>query len=419
MTALLVLILTLSVRPADAQLTTAESVRISFRNAAGPPRPVRLENVVVTCVSAGFKHFFVQDKTGGVQVRVPENLWPKNLVVGDVVSVTGVADNNLFRAVTAAKVERAGRQEKLKPAVFDLTPTHANVLDGMLVATRGTVRNKQVIDGLTTLTLSRPGGEVKVVFAGGLPPDIAVGATIDVQGVCATDFGRDRRVQVPTRIVVSDSTPPVLNAAAPPSLFDTKPVALKTVTELAAYLGERRHLVRLTGVLTARAGGKVFVQDAKGGVPVVLVAGQTSLTHGTLVDVVGAPAKIDGMYGLENSQIRQSADGTPVPPVAPVAVPLGDLAGDAYLARLVRVEGTVIDVSFSLGRMRLSVFDRGQFAEAFLDAPRASDGVVPGSRVALVGVCDADGAGGVVLRLRADDDVELLRGPPFWTGDRV
>ena len=44
---------------------------------------------------------------------------------------------------------------------------------------------------------------------------------------------------------------------------------------------------------------------------------------------------------------------------------------------------------------------------------------MPGSRVALVGVCDADAAGGVVLRLRADDDMELLRGPPFWTGDRV
>src|SRR5215207_9855976 len=101
MAALLVLILTLPVRPADAQLTTAESVRISFRNAAGPPRPVRLDDAVVTCVSAGFNKFFVQDKTGGVQVRVPENLWPKNLVVGDVVSVTGVADDNLFRAVTA------------------------------------------------------------------------------------------------------------------------------------------------------------------------------------------------------------------------------------------------------------------------------------------------------------------------------
>ena len=419
MTALLVSLLTLASRPADAPLTSVAEVRGYFRHdASTPSRAVRLRDVVVTYRSAEFSFIYVQDKAQGVQVRVPAGQWPNWVAVGDVVHVTGEThDGDLVHAVRGTKVEAAGRREKPEPAPFDMSRARAEWLDGRFVMVRGKVRNRQVVGGVTNVVLIRDGHEVTAVYSGrALPAGVSAGALVVVNGVCATEYTRNRGAEKPARILVADAGAIDVHAAGPPSAFGSALVTAAGVRELGSLSGEGRDLVRVTGVLTGRLGAKVFVQDASGAVAVNLADGQTAPEPGKLVDVVGTPATIGGGYGLGDGEIR--AAGGPSPPVAPLAVPPEQLADEAFRARLVRVEGTVLDVSFTANRLRLTVFGRGHFAEAFLESPGSLGGVVPGSRVTLTGVCDTDRAGGAVIVLRTADDVRVTGGPPFWTAER-
>lgn len=181
--------------------------------------------------------------------------------------------------------------------------------------------------------------------------------------------------------------------------------------------------VNVTGTVTLTS-PHVYVQDATGGAEVLFMH-ETSLKLGDEVEVTGE-AHLDGLSLLiENASERSIAGVVPVPALS--ITPLQAAIG-RYDGMFVELEGRLESRSPSgdpIVRLDLTGGQQEFYAisNSRETALRFSQ-LEAGSMLRMRGICrigaaDTDNRVPFALVVRSPDDLEVLSGPPWWTGEHL
>lgn len=179
--------------------------------------------------------------------------------------------------------------------------------------------------------------------------------------------------------------------------------------------------VTLRGVVTLAS--PVYVQDATGGVAVEMKR-PIPLNLGDEVQLSGIAINTGLSPRILVDKVRLLWDRTQL---APFSITSTQAASGAFASSLVGIQGTLKSKEMSSdGVVRLYMEDAAQSFVAILRGDLSSqrlNSIEPGSLVRVRGICDftnaAQNGGSFAILLRSMDDVEVLSGPPWWSGKRV
>ena len=180
--------------------------------------------------------------------------------------------------------------------------------------------------------------------------------------------------------------------------------------------------VTFRGVVTLVS--PLYVQDATGGMAVKL-ENPTPLNLGDEVQVEGTPIIRSFSSFVDATNTRFLWNQTPI---SPISVTATQAATGAFNSSLVELHGVLISKAENQdGTTVLDMSDSSQTFRAILPGGLLTRQVAnwtPGSQVGISGIClstpgvEPIGTAFTVL-LRSADDVEVLTGPPWWTGKQM
>jgi signal transduction histidine kinase len=251
-----------------------------------------------------------------------------------------------------------------------------------------------------------------------------VDARIRARGVLTLTVLDAPLLLVPSRIHLD------VEEEAPKDPFELPPTSIADLVSRSLEESSL-HRVRLSGEVTYQEGRSFLMQDDSGGVRVQTLS-DSKVKPGEAVEVVGFPAMNGGIPTLTEALVRYRN----------VTQRSGTKELDLNEAVSVRQIGTLIHVSANvLSQKTAGAFQVLELQEQqrVFEATLANElghlpTIAPGSRLALVGVCDYEtiappaagrtgieksSAGPLNIRLRSPVDVSVLSGPPWWTWKRT
>ncbi|HEV2709743.1 MAG TPA: ATP-binding protein [Edaphobacter sp.] len=176
--------------------------------------------------------------------------------------------------------------------------------------------------------------------------------------------------------------------------------------------------VRIRGVVTLTS-PQLYVQDATGGIEVTM-ASPASLNLGDEVEITGRPVQHGYWASFDGTAVRLLWDRTLV---VPLSISGAQAAGGYFNASLVEMRGRLYAKSKdSHGVVTLQLEDDSQTFMATAGeglSTRAYDSWKPGSRLRVSGICVLNDGSPFTLLMRSLDDVEVLSGPPWWSGRQL
>ena len=196
---------------------------------------------------------------------------------------------------------------------------------------------------------------------------------------------------------------------------------LVSIEELrtATWLGRP---MRIRGVVTLT--DPLYVQDSMGGIPVETEK-PLSLNLGDEIEVTGTQMSSGYATKFLASTVRLLWDRTLV---APLSISTTQAASGAFNSSLVEVRGYLRSISKDTnGTITLNIDDEAQFFTVLLNnsaLQHAYNNWQPGSWLRVHGVCVIDAPfvprhSAFVILTRSPEDVEVLAGPPWWSGERI
>lgn len=222
--------------------------------------------------------------------------------------------------------------------------------------------------------------------------------------------------QVPTAEI---HRPISLETFGPDSLLDS--AELVSVVNLRSQVWNTEP-VRIVGVITSA--DPLYLQDPTGGVRLQETRG-VSFRPGDEVEMLGRPALNGALLQFQATAGRFTSDRVAM---VPLSVTATQAATGRYDGALIEVNGTVRGSRTSLdGGTTLLLEDDGQRFTARLPYDVFHGGTSElerDSRVQVRGVCSMDRSdelhrGAFVLYTTSSNNVMLLEGPPWWTGERL
>lgn len=197
-----------------------------------------------------------------------------------------------------------------------------------------------------------------------------------------------------------------------------EPMPVGKVTSIASAKASATSTeeVVFRGVVTLTS--PLYIQDETGGVE-VRAPHAPELNLGDEVQVEGAIMPDGASAYLQANSLRVLGERTPV---SPIAVTSSQAADGSFDGRLVQLSGTLRAKSTDGDAITLRLADA---EETFLAvehgvlSPGPVDAWTPGSQLRVRGICrvghgkEQSGAAFTIL-VRATDDVDVLRGPPWW-----
>jgi signal transduction histidine kinase/CheY-like chemotaxis protein len=407
-----------------AELGTVRQVHGLSVHEALKRYPVRLRGVV-TYFDPSWGMLFVQDATGGIFMNAfAERGLPFR--AGRDIEVAGVTGAGDFApTVTQFRARLLPSWSDLpKPASSSLDDLFTGRLDGEWVEASGVVRSVEETNGHTILQIVSGVHEMQVTI-----PSNSGGAAgwidskVRIRGVCGAIFNTRRQL---TGINLFAPSPEYVEVTEP-GPADPFRLPLSAIDSLRQFVPERSpdHRVRIRGTAIMQGSNGLYVQDDTGGVLLAAVGAQR-IAPGEIVEAVGFPEPGSLTTVLSETILRLRGYGG-----SPTATPI--IAEQArrdgrYDGQLVRMEGTVVDrISNAEGSSVVlqsgSAHFSAQLAARFGDLSWLQQG----SLTRITGVCEiaeAENSQASVyaphtfrLLLRAPSDVELLREPPWWTGE--
>lgn len=416
-------------RPARAEgpvaLSTVRQVKSLRPAQAAEQRPLRLRGVVTLSLPIA-SGVLLQDETGAIFVHHGE-FGREGPAPGTRVEVEGVSEPGEYAPIVAGARLRLLGPGGLPPPVSvvglrSLPPERENAYTEV----RGVVQDvRRTSADLVRILIATHEGVAAVQMEGAAGADAELSRLLDAEVLCrgvvnAVHSGRQLvGVQVLTRLRELSILRRAPDAAAAPS----RPLA-----DLRAFGWEVGDLHRVQTLATVTAvfhGGRLYVAD---GVHAAAVRAEADLRP-----AVGSRVRVSGFLApgrrllLQHSVVREDGRGELSPPVP---VQTGEALGGSRDAMLVRMEGRLLGTTVRPGRTSLTMSAGGQSFLAELETPRppeALTGLRAGSLLALVGICEVDWdtswepatARAFRLRLRAADDVTVLRPASWWTSQRV
>ncbi len=406
---------------ARGQLRTALELRSLPPEEAEEGVPVDLHGVVVF-VDAPSTVFF-QDETAGAFFRLEGRDSP---APGDEVRVRGVSQRGLY----LPGIERTEFEILGHPGLPEGIPAgFEDLLSGRYhyqrVSVEGIVRTiapDEETSSLLRLDLGSRVVAVRVEATPELAPGL-VDARVRVAGLAAGELNHRRQLVEPyLRCSGWDDLETLVPPRRPGDVPEVSPEEILNF----AVGGAMRHRVRLGGaVLASFEGGEVFLRSEGSGVGVRLLESEPPPRAGDVVELLGFPEMDRFSAWLVDASLvsRQGAGEMP----DPLPVSLADLSKGLHDSDLVVLEADLADIHRSDHGGVLTLRDGGDAIRAELPAFPAD--LEAGSRVRAVGIAVVESARRsgeyraeperVVLRLRGEEDLAVLRTPSWWTPRRL
>jgi signal transduction histidine kinase len=297
---------------------------------------------------------------------------------------------------TPVLASRNGQWTELEGVIHAINPNGTMLLKGR----RGTV---SVWLGHTTRNLI----------------DHYVDSTLRLRGVLSLATPNDPVLLVPSRDFVEVKEP------APQDPFWGVFCDTTDINDAAVNAGWI-HRVKIKGVVTCNKGRSVFVQDARGGLRVELLAGSPMTKVGDAVEVSGFPEDDILSKTLTEGLLRATSSNMAVDPHK---LNLTKTNLPDYYNTLVSLEAKIIAQKFRGAEQVLDLQEGQRFCEAVLSTDFGRLPVFePGSRLKITGVLQRDDSSAgrkstdenelsapVNILLRGPLDVVVVRGAPWWT----
>jgi len=397
-------------------LTKARDIAAHFTPKGVPPAAVSLEATVTFQDPTGT--LFLEDETGATFITgSPSN--PK-LPRGERLRVSGVTHNGLFiGGIKNPRIERLGNNGTLPP--YEITPDElaSGKFHYRWVTLTGVGRSVRV-DGESsaTLRLIAAGKTIEVRFDE-VPRDSAalIDAELRVRGLAAGDLNDHRQLVQPYIRVGGLADVDVLKPP-PANPFTIAPTPLADLK----HSREAAHRVKIRGAALAQpmAGG-LFLRDEDRSVFVQTSA--TEVKPGDVVEALGFPEMGVFSAQLSDAECRVVGSEASPPPHPVTAKELTDGAD----SDLVTVEARILqrldregrtELAAQAGSVNLTVFVPGEAPHALQQEALAR----------ITGVCRVSSTRSDRYRARPTafqvwprnlDDLQVLRGSPWWTPQRL
>ncbi len=404
-------------------LTTAKAVHDLTHAESERRYPAHLRAVCVVCF-ADWYGFFVNDGATGVYVQTKNHapltaaIYPGVLL--DIEGVTGPGD---FAPIVDQASLRILGEKPIPPArPVSLDRLSTGVEDGQWISFEGTVRSVRHRESMLDMEIASGRLQVEVMTPpgkkeyGGL-----INARVRVSGSAGPVFNQRRQlIGISVYSPSSDSIQILQPAPADPFSLPLRPV--RSVFEYIP--GDTPdHLVRIRGVVTARWGQTVYVNDGNQGAS-VLGSETSSLKPGEVVDAVGYPVLGDTEHVIDDA-IFKRLGAAPVPEPRSVTVQealSGDFEGD-----LIRLDGRLIGQQRATDQDTLLVDAGGAVFSAILPAELKENSLADlrgGSQLQLTGICMISETvasqhfrlpKAFEILLRSPADVVVTKSPSWWT----
>ena len=319
-------------------LTNSLSILKLTPEQAKENRPARIRGVV-TMYLPGSQLCFVQDQSAGIYVQPAP--WPKELMTGEVVEVTGqTAEGRFSPIIHMGVIKRTGEKRTLTPRKASLAELNTGRMDCQYIEVEGVLR-KAVSENATVLELSAGGNTATaLIFSSGNPPTNAIDALVRVRGVAGTLYAGNRLSGF--AIFLHDASfLEVLKPASDPFL---KPI--RNSAKLAWYTpdGMVDHRIHVRGTVTFSWPGESFyIQDEAGALRVTPVDALKMPKPGDVVDAAGFVERPAGTGSILENALWRRVGSTNVPKhrLAHIA----DLVSGGSSGQLVSIEGMLISIS--------------------------------------------------------------------------
>jgi signal transduction histidine kinase/CheY-like chemotaxis protein len=272
------------------------------------------------------------------------------------------------------------------------------------------------------LELTASAGE----FTAYLPPTGKLaslqGAVVRLRGVCSA-MANEHRQLVGIRLWVPSPEYVEVEEAASANPFAVPMRSIASLRQFSTLLTFSRR-TRVAGVVLHYAPGRyAYIQDGAESLQ-ILSRNLAPLAPGDRIEAVGFPGREGSRVVLREAVYRRMAAGAepaPIPLESPEKIDAG------FDGRLVRVAGTLLDITTRLQDSQLTIQTGKAVFEALLDrdnADLARDRWLPGSRLALTGIYQIEfdeyrHARAYKIQLRSRQDIQVLRPASWWTSERA
>jgi len=404
-------------------LTTAAAVHDLTLDDAKRQYPVHLRGVCVVCFT-GWHGFFLNDGVSGIYVETRDHIpLTKAVQPGTWLEVDGVTGPGEFAPIVDRSTLRIlGEKPLPNPRMVSLDRLSTGVEDGQWIEFEGTVRSAAFRDSMLDLMIAAGRLQVEVMTQ---PGERQFGWLIDarvrVRGTAGPIL--NQRGQLIGTTVYAPSLKDIdILQPAPPDPFSVPVEPVRRVFDYTPNTGSD-HLVRIRGVVVARWGQTVYINDGVQGAS-LLGRETNTLQPGDLVDAVGYPALGDSTHTIEDAIFNQLGTA-PLPEAKPISVKQalsGDFEGD-----VVQMEGTLIEQKRAMDQTTLLVSSGSEIFSAVFPVDSSDESLSvaqDGSRIRLTGICvitDTQASRHFRLPkafevlLRAPSDVMVIQSPSWWT----
>ncbi len=404
-------------------LTTAASVHDLTLSDAARHYPVHLRAVCVVCF-AGWHGFFVNDGVSGVYVETKNQvLLTPAIHAGTWLEIDGVTGTGEFAPIIDQSTLQVLGEKPLPPArLVSLDHLSTGVEDGQWIAFEGTVRSATFRDSMLQLIIAAGRLQVEVMTEPGQKQfQRLIDARVRVLGAAGPILNQ-RRQLIGTNVYTPGLNDIVVLQPAPIDPFSLPIVPVRRVFEYKPGTGSD-HLVRIRGVVEARWGQTVYVNDGAQGASVV-GRDVNSLQPGDLVDAVGYPSLGDAEHTIEDAIF--SPLGTAAVP-QPQVVTVKDALTGNYEGNVIRMDGRLLEQQRATDQTNLLISAGDTVFSAVL--PVAFDqqslaGIADGSRIQLTGICVISETQAsrhyrlpkaFEILLRSPADIVVVESPSWWT----
>jgi diguanylate cyclase (GGDEF)-like protein len=392
--------------------------------------PIRIE-ATVTYARPTDKNLFVMEDGEGVYVRFIPDI---GLLPGDRVRVTGETSPSFRTTISADTVTFLSHGPMPVPQKAGFEDLIHARLDSQYVEIEGHVLSAAMVQSGSyqslRLKVQVPQGIVEGIVAnpGKLLPENLLDADVRIDGVAAGDF--DSKMQLAGVWIYVNSWGNIAILHSPQSDPWSIPVISANEAIFAYRNTNPSARVKIAGTLTYFEPGQLAVVERNGAGMVVETRSVQALHAGDGVEATGFPEISEERVRLANGQLRSATQGTEV---APRNILWEEASAGQFAYNLISMEGDVLaEVHDSRVDLYILVADghvfsatmRHSSSNAGLGGETGGD-IKVGSRVRVTGVCFVEAGNHwrdrlwFTLRMRSQDDILLLRQPPFWTVPRL
>jgi diguanylate cyclase (GGDEF)-like protein len=368
-------------------LTTAKAVHSLTRAQAQQHYPIHLRAVCVVCFP-DWHGFWVSDGVSGVYVETKNHV-PLTAAIhpGTELDIEGISGGGEYKPVVDQAVLRIVGERPLPPSwVVSLDRLATGEYDGQWIAIEGTVRSAVLQDGKLSLIVNAGRWQINAVTVPAPKErfERLVGARVRISATGGALVNKRRQAVFLALYVPSIDSIQILKPA-PSDPFSLPLTPIMRVVDFTPGTTPD-DLVRVHGVVTARLGRSVFIQDGTQGTN-ISSSELTSLNPGDLVDAVGYRPFGASTNTLEDAMFKQL--GTVPVPESRIVTAKEASSGD-FANEMVRINGRLIEVQHEADRDTLLVADGDSVFSAIIPAEhkeRGLSGLSNAREIQLTGVC--------------------------------